>query len=228
MKKKILIFAGVGILLFAAVIAIFSMRDLQEEEKLKKEVSVLSELDLLTDSVDMTIKTKREYGIVEKTIKEYMTEYSNLLKDTMKMIEDEMYTNVLSLDNLEKNGPAFVEEKKLVKEIQEKTNTKLGQALDMSTERALMKRIEEKKLDSYYNDLYRDLTFGDTMQKDLEEIRTSIAETKSTINKECDITLQILDLLSEHPDVWYIEDEDIYITDNAVLRQYNSLIQKLS
>ena len=114
MKKKIILIVVILLLIAGGTIAYLYMTDMKQEEILIQEVNKISELDLSSDDVDMDIKTKGDYAIVEKAIKDYINEYSNITKATINIMNDEKIEDILSIENYKKDGPDFVETKKYV------------------------------------------------------------------------------------------------------------------
>ena len=84
------------------------------ETKLKKEIKSLSERNIDTDDFsNIQLVTSGQYGIVEKRIKEFYSEYSSLKKEFMNKINDEKIQKILTVENYKKDGPDFVESLKL-------------------------------------------------------------------------------------------------------------------
>ena len=160
MKKKIFIGITTVIAILLIIVTVVVVRDLGEERKLKDEVNKIANLDLLEEDVDMTIITKNEYGIVEKTIKEYINEYGKIAKETVSLMQDKRTTNLLSIDNYEQDGKEFIESKAYIKDTQEKINTNISRLIELTRKENMQDAIKDNNLDDYYIDFYNDLMFG--------------------------------------------------------------------
>ena len=89
----------------------------------------------------------------------------------------------------------------------------------MNKEKA-MSYIENKGLDSYYTDLYEKEYIGDINSIDLSELDNSIDELISILKMED----EVLNLLSDNPNSWTIQGENIVFSDNNTLDKYNNLV----
>ena len=85
MKKKIIVIVAILALIIVGVIGYFATLDLKQGVTLRKEVDTIGKLDITKDEIDMTIKTKGDYAVVEKTIKEYLNNYSINIKEAMNI-----------------------------------------------------------------------------------------------------------------------------------------------
>ncbi len=88
MKKKIIVIVAILALIIVGVIGYFATLDLKQGVTLRKEVDTIGKLDITKDEIDMTIKTKGDYAVVEKTIKEYLNNYSINIKEAMNIMQD--------------------------------------------------------------------------------------------------------------------------------------------
>ena len=83
-RKKILFvvfFVAIDLFLLYGFIVI---RNATEENKLKKEVRSLIELDITKDRYDRPIKTRGNYALIEKTIKKPVVTSENAINFTNK------------------------------------------------------------------------------------------------------------------------------------------------
>ena len=88
-----------------------------------------------------------------------------------------------------------------------------------------MSYIENKNLDSYYVDLYKDEFVGDIeSENDDKTVENSIND----IIELLDISEEVINLLANNPDSWEINGEYIEFNNNSLSEQYDELINKLS
>ena len=87
-----------------------------------------------------------------------------------------------------------------------------------------MSYINDKGLDSYYTDLYRNELMGDMdLASQDTTVQDSIAEVISILNT----SEEVLNLLSENQDAWEIEGENIVFNSESLSNEYDELINSL-
>lgn len=230
MKKRTKIILGIVIafiLLIVLPITYFVVRDLQEESKLDEIVNELSSMDLLNEEIDMTIYTKRDYGTVEKTIKTYLSDYATAAEKAISVMQDERFVNVLTIDNYETDGKDFKETKRYIEEVKKSLSTSFDTLIQMTETEEMMKRIEEKKLDDYYVDLYEEYMFDGDVKEELTQTKKQLEESRTQIENIINIYEETISLLSENQSSWYIQDHQLYISNTTVLNKYNHYISNL-
>ena len=87
-----------------------------------------------------------------------------------------------------------------------------------------MSYINDKGLDSYYTDLYKEEFVGDMETSESDGIvESSIDEVISILNT----SEEILNLLSENKDSWEIDGEIIVFSSESLSDEYNELVDAL-
>ena len=84
------------------LVSFFLIRDAAMLNQLKKEAEKMSEKNLTTDRYNTKVRTRGEYGKVEKAMKSYLDDYSLLLQETLQIVKDSELTSILSYDNYKK------------------------------------------------------------------------------------------------------------------------------
>jgi len=227
MKKKIRIIVAIVVLAIIGVIGYFASADLAQGVTLRKEISVIAGLDITKDTIDMEIKTKGDYAVVEKTIKEYMNTYSITCKEVMAILEDEQMAEILSAYNYENDGPDFVKSKEYIQTTRTNFNEKINLLIDMTTEEMMKAAIEDKGLDENFKDLYNELMLGEELKVDLEEAKQSLEQSSITINNILDVQEKVINLLIENKGKWEVEDEQIVFNSQTLVNEYNEFINSL-
>ena len=95
----------------------------------------------------------------------------------------------------------------------------------MTSESEIMKRIENKNLDSYYVKLYKELMLKETTEEDFKKSIKNLEKLKTSINKVLDTEEDVIDLLIKNKDKWKIEENKIVFQDTETLEKYNELIK---
>ena len=216
----------IGILIIAGSIFTYILvKDLKQEDILRNEISSLSKKDLQKDSYNTSLKTQGDYKIVEELIKTYFDEYAKNLQEISLIASDKTISSLLSAENYKNDGPDFIKTKKYLNETRTSFNTKIDELSYMTSESEIMKRIENKNLDSYYVKLYKELMLKETTEEDFKKSIKNLEKLKTSINKVLDTEEAVIDLLIKNKDKWKIEENKIVFQDTETLEKYNELIK---
>lgn len=159
-KKELLVILIGGIVFFILGLITGFLTSSNQEDKLRSEIKKIYEMDIYSENIDMKIKTKGDYAIVEKTIKEYLNEYATKIKEINQILIDETVGNILTAENYKNDGPKFEKTKKYITETKTKFNEDIDRVIEISNEEAMMNAIQNKNLDEYYISLYKELLIG--------------------------------------------------------------------
>ena len=231
MKKKILIIVFIIIVIALAVIGYLVYNDMMQEDKLKKELLEINELsnaetidmDTINDRLDRIVTTG-DYAIVEEAFKSYLRDnFDNIMK-IAEILNDEKLSSLLTVQNYKEDGKDFIESKNYI------TNTKTAleeyknKYTEFFTEDKAMSYINDKGLDSYYIDLYKNEFMGDmSLASQDTTVEDSIDEIIELLNK----IEEILNLLSENQNAWNIDEDNISFNNETLLNKYNTLINSI-
>lgn len=227
MKKKMIVIVAILALIIVGVIGYFATLDLKQGVILRKEVDTIGKSDITKDEIDMTIKTKGDYAVVEKTIKEYLNNYSINIKEAMNIMQDKKMAEILTVDNYKNDGPEFTNSKEYISKAKTDFNEKMNLLISMTSEEKMMQEIENKNLDSNFVELYRELMLGDKMEEDLKQMVKSLEEASTTINNILDTQEKVIDLLINNKGKWEVEGNQIQFSTQKLVNEYNSLISSL-
>lgn len=228
MKKKILIFIGVIVLIVVALVAYTVVSDLKQEEVLKQEIVNVSNKDILTDNFEVEVKTTGDYAYVEEAVKQYYKDLSDSAKKINYYLNDEELTNILAPENLEKNRPDFDENKELLNEVRQNTTDALNKISDLCEEETIKNLLDKDKVDKYYIDLYEDLMYTDKDLKELQETKQEMDTLSKNLNLFLDKVEEMLTFLETNNNYWYIENNQIYLETEALVDEYNNLYNELN
>ena len=231
MKKKILIGVGIILILIFGVIGYFVVSDLKQEEKLKNE---LDELNLLVDEENIDVEkikemlnrtvTTGDYKIVETSFKTYLSDAFDSVFQMVDILNDDRLVSILTIENYQNDGPDFIETKAYITETKTKLEELKNSYYSYLTEDKAMSYIENKGLDSYYIDLYKDEYVGDI--ESAKEDR-SVENSINQIIELLDVSEEIINFLSANSDSWTIEDELIIFNTEQLSNQYLELVNKI-
>ena len=161
MKKKILIVILIIIVIALIGVGYFVYTDLKQEEKLKTELTELSELSNAQD-IDINeinnrldrIVTKGDYAAVEEAFKTYLRENFDNSIQIANILNDEKITTLLTVENYQEDGKDFTNSKEYITTTKATLEDCKNKYTEFLTEEKAMSYINEKGLDNYYTDLY--------------------------------------------------------------------------
>ena len=231
MKKKVLIAILIIIVIAIAVVGYFVFSDMMQEDKLKTELSELQQL-VNTENIDMDavnerldrIITSGDYAQVENAFKSYLRENFNNSIEIANILNDEKLTNLLTVENYESDGKDFTESKEYITNTRETLEECKAKYTEFLTEEKAMSYINDKGLDSYYIDLYKNEFIGDMSSASQDTtVQDSIDEVITILNT----SEEVLNLLSENQNSWEIDGENISFNSESLSNQYDELVKSL-
>lgn len=231
MKKKFLIAILVIIVIAFLVVGYFVISDMMQEDKLKTELAEINELSNV-ETIDMDainerlnrIVTTGDYAIVEDAFKTYLRENFDNSLQIAEILNDEKITTLLTAENYKEDGKDFTESKNYITTTREKLEDCKTKYTEFLTEEKAMSYINDKGLDSYYTDLYKQEFVGDIESTQNDNIvESSIDEIISILNT----SEKVLNLLSENQDSWEMNGENIVFSNENISNEYDELINSL-
>lgn len=231
MKKKILIVILIIIVIALIGVGYFVYTDLKQEEKLKIELTELSELSNAQD-IDINeinnrldrIVTKGDYAAVENAFKTYLRENFDNSIQIANMLNDDKITTLLTVENYQENGKDFTNSKEYITTTRATLEDCKNKYTEFLTEEKAMSYINDKGLDSYYTDLYKEEFVGD-MSSALQD--TTVQDSIDEIIELLNTSEKVLNLLSENQNSWEIDEENIVFNNENLSNQYDELINSL-
>ena len=231
MKKKILITLLIIIVIALIGVGYFVFTDMQQEEKLKTELTELSELsnaqnidiDEINNRLDRIV-TKGDYSIVEEAFKTYLREnFDNSIK-IANILNDEKITSLLTVENYKEDGKDFIKSKDYITTTKTTLEDCKNKYTEFLTEEKAMSYIKDKGLDSYYTDLYKEEFVGDMSSASQD---TTVQDSIDEIIKLLNTSEKVLNLLSENQNSWELDGENIVFDNQNLSNQYDELINSL-
>lgn len=228
MKKKIILVAIIIVLAIVGVVGYMLASSLMQEITLRKEADKLGRLDIIKDNIDMTIKTKGDYAVVEKTMKEYISTYATTCKELENILNDGQMNKILTAENYKTDGKEFVKTKEYITKTKQDFNEKINKLIDMISEEKMIESIKDKQLEDNFVELYKELMLGNEIKQDLQEVVNELEQTSKIINNRLEIAEKIINLLIENKNKWNVNDnEEIEFETQKLVDDYNNLISSL-
>ena len=230
--KKILIVVGVVVALVVLLLTVLIIKDLNQEEKLRQELNEIDSLinfdqfdyDKVNERLGKTISSG-DYLVVEKAAKKYLKDTIDTTLNYVNLVTDEKFSNVLTLENYQEDGPNFINTKLYIKETKEQIEDNKNKILNQFNNETVLSYIENKNLDSYYIDFYKSLAFSSEAEitKNKQEIEQNINVIIDTLN----VYDEVINFLIYNKNNWTIEGEYIVFSNEEIHEQYNQLLLKL-
>lgn len=231
--KKAIIGVIIGIVLVAVVgIGILVVNDFRQEDILRQEMLEFENLtraeNIDLDQIDQKIreiKTTGDYGVLEKAMKDYLADVVNASVSIADVLNDERIVNALTPENYVEDGPDFVQTKQFLEEAKGEIEQYKEKVLILLTNEGAMSYIEDKNLDQYYIDLYKEIALSEdtAIEENNAELETSLDEAMRILDAET----QIINFLSENKDGWEMQGENIVFNSQTLQDQYNEYINQI-
>ena len=231
MKKKILIVLLIIIVIALVGVGYFVFTDMMQEDKLKTELSELNDLvnaeninmDAVNEKLNRRITTG-DYEKVEDAYKSYLRDNFDNSIQIANILNDEKITTLLTVENYESDGKDFTESKEYITNTRTKLEDCKNKYTEFFTEAKAMSYINDKGLDSYYTDLYKNEFIGDMSSASQDTtVQNSIDEVITILNT----SEEVLNLLSENQNSWEIDGENISFNSESLSNQYDELVKSL-
>lgn len=223
-KKIVAILMVIVILLLAAGVIFLAMRQVKQ---LEKEITKIIQLDEMTDSIDEQIYASGNYGEIEQVIKTYMGEYVENLKVIKTLFQDQEFADLLSVKNIQEDGPKFEKSLEYLEEKAESAKQAFQKLEDMAEEEMIMAAIEEEGLGSYFEGIYKRLMLK-RVRVDYMYSAEGLKVAKEDVEQAISGRKAILVFLSENADDWRLEDQKLKFGSDDLLDQYNKLVDDMN
>ena len=231
--KKAIIGVIIAIVLVAIVgIGILVVNDFKQEDILRQEMLEFENLtraeNIDFDKIDQKIreiKTTGDYGVLEKAMKDYLADVVNATVSIADVLNDEKIVNALTPENYMEDGPDFVQTKQFLEEAKGEIEKNKTEVLKLLSNEGAMSYIENKNLDQYYIDLYKEIALSEDTA--IEEDNADLEDSLNEVARILDIETHVINLLSENKNGWEIQDQNIVFNNETLQNQYNEYISQL-
>lgn len=234
MKKRFIITLVVVIALVLIVgiiaIGIGLYHDFEQESELISECEQIKELtneeNLDTEKINEML-TRRisdgEYLQVEEALKEYLTARFQNITKISEILNNEKLENILTIDNYKNDGPEFATTKEYIENTKQELQDLKKRYEELFTEETVMSYINNKNLDSYYVDFYKQELIGnpeDSKDNIVEHEIDGIITILNSYNS-------VIDFLITNKNSWKIEGENIVFANQESSEKFLELINDM-
>ena len=231
--KKAIIGVIIAIVVVAIVgIGILVVNDFKQEDILRQEMLEFENLtraeNIDLDQIDQRIrelKTTGDYGVLEKAMKDYLADVVNASVSIANVLNDERIVNALTPENYAEDGPEFTQTKQFLEQAKSDMEQYKTEVLTLLTNEGAMSYIEDKNLDQYYIDLYKEIALSEdtAIEESNAELEASLDEAMSVIDTES----QVINFLAENKTGWEIQGENIVFNSEELQNQYDELVSQI-
>lgn len=234
MKKRFIITLVVVIALVLIVgiiaIGIGLYHDFKQESELISECEQIKELtneeNIDTEKINEML-TRRisdgDYLQVENALKEYLTARFQNITKISEILNNEKLENILTIDNYKNDGPEFVTTKEYIENTKQELQELKNRYEELFTEETLMSYINNKSLDSYYVDFYKQELIGNqeeskdnTVEHNIDGIITILDSYNS-----------VIDFLITNKNSWKIEGENIVFANEELSNKFLEIVNNM-
>lgn len=228
--KKIFLVILVVIFIIMFLIGVMVVKDLKEEDKLRDDISYINELinsdnpdDKLINKKLKTYVTTGENLSLEKTVKRYYLDSYDLVKKYNNIVNVEKISNLISINNIIFDGKDFNISKSYINDINSNLDEVVNEVSEQLSDKSRDKYFKEYKLDSYYKDLYNELTLSFDYFGSEKNFRKNVNELKELISLIGDT----LNYLSDNKNHWLISNDTIIFDSKEKLNEFGILLSKI-
>ena len=230
-KKIVFIVIGIIILVLLGIFGYMVVDEMNQTNKLIIEVGEVSQMfnqtSLDYEIIEQKLSTnvsKGDYLVVEKAVKQYLSDALASMKELQSVVDDDRITTLLTIDNYAEDGPDFVNTKEYIQNTRTTLENLKNEFISYTTQEKMDEYISDKGLDEYYIELYNELMGGDKiMQADIEELESSLDSIINMLNN----TEVVIDFLIENKDSWELQGENIVFFSNDLVNEYNELTSNI-
>ena len=230
-NKKVLIGVIVAVVVVAIALVggfVYNQQNkIKQENILKEEAEKLAKLDLTKDEIDMDIKTKGKYAIVEKTMKDYMKETQTVMTELIDLFNNSDLDKTLSSENLSKDAPEFVETKEKLASLKTKLSEYSEKCDKLLNAENIENAINDKGVRKYYKELYVNLMLDDETKESIEKENTELKNSIEEVNKAIEGLEKIVNFLTENKDEWTVTDGRIQFKSITKYKEYYQIVNEL-
>ncbi len=199
----------------------------QEAEKILNIQIINSDGSINKDAqIDMEIKTKGSYSVVEETLKQYLNEVLTLAKEAENVYSEGEIENALAIENIKEDGPEFTKTKENIANMKQKSEDYINKFLTLCDTNNLLSAIDDKPVSDYYKEIYRRLAVDEETEKSLEDTKKQMEEARITINGAFDYLTSVVQFLSDNKASWMVQGDQIMFKSQSALDEFNKLLDE--
>ena len=230
-NKKMTIAIIILIILIIAIVGFnfaFSEFNNKQTYILTEETNKILQSDITKENIDFNIKTERNYAVVEKAIKEYISELKNIYKEISEIDENINPNNIFSAQNMQDKELKAIDE--IITDYNDKIQETTDELEDLLKEDKIKENITKREISQrkeYYINLYNTIMFSDVMKTQYRNLESEIKTEKSKLTDKVKQIEKTNEFLKKNSDSWAIKNDKIQFTNLIRMTEYYNLLNKL-
>ena len=231
-NKRVVIAIIVMIILIVGIIGgayFFSGFTNKQTKLLTDETNKILQADITTENIDLDVKSSKNYAVVEKAIKEYVSELKNIYVEMDELNKGINPNNIFTADNIEDKDLSEIDD--IINEYKEKSQNVVTELESLLTEEKIAENINKRNISTrrdYYTELYNTIMSSDNMKKQYNTLEEKIKDEKSKLSEKLKQIDNISEFLKKNSDAWTIKDGKIQFTNLNRMTEYYGLLNKLT
>lgn len=231
-NKRVIISIIVIIILIIGIVGgsyLFGGVSNKQTKLLTDETNKILQADITTENIDLDIKTSKNYAVVEKAIKEYVSELKNIYVEMDELNKGINPNNIFTADNIEDKDLSEIDD--IINEYKEKSQDAVTKLESLLTEEKIAENINKRNISTrkdYYIELYNTIMTSDNMKKQYNTLEEKIKDEKSKLSEKLKQIDNISEFLKKNSDAWTIKDGKIQFTNLNRMTEYYGLLNKLT
>lgn len=231
-NKKMTIAIIILIILIIAIVGFnfaFSEFNNKQTNILTEETNKILQSDITKENIDFNIKTERNYAIVEKAIKEYISELKNIYKEISEIDENINPNNIFSAQNMQDKELKAIDE--IIADYNDKIQETTDELEDLLKEDKIKENITKREISprkEYYINLYNTIMLSDVMKTQYSNLESEIKTEKSKLTDKVKQIEKTNEFLKKNSDSWAIKNDKIQFTNLIRMTEYYNLLNKLA
>lgn len=231
-NKKMTIAIIILIILIIAIVGFnfaFSEFNNKQTNILTEETNKILQSDITKENIDFNIKTERNYAVVEKAIKEYISELKNIYKEISEIDENINPNNIFSAQNMHDKELKAIDE--IITDYNDKIQEITDELEDLLKEDKIKENITKREISQrkeYYINLYNTIMFSDVMKTQYRNLESEIKTEKSKLTDKVKQIEKTNEFLKKNSDSWTIKNDKIQFTNLIRMTEYYNLLNKLA
>lgn len=231
-NKKMTIAIIILIILIIAIVGFnfaFSEFNNKQTNILTEETNKILQSDITKENIDFNIKTERNYAVVEKAIKEYISELKNIYKEISEIDENINPNNIFSAQNMQDKELKAIDE--IIADYNDKIQETTDELEDLLKEDKIKENITKREISprkEYYINLYNTIMLSDVMKTQYSNLESEIKTEKSKLTDKVKQIEKTNEFLKKNSDSWAIKNDKIQFTNLIRMTEYYNLLNKLA
>lgn len=227
MGNKRLIFAIIIVIaLIAGLVGgyLYLQNNSKQANVLQEEMTATLEKDLINDNIDIKIKSTGNYGIVEKTIKEYLNNVKSIYTQAQNFCSDSEVTKILSAENLEADSKELTVVSQKVDEYKAKLETLKTNTKNITNSVLILEAIQNTGVKQNYIDVYNNIMENEGVQAKLSNVQEKIEAELEEAQKRVIGLEKVVLYLKNNSKYWEVNDGKLQFTNVNKLAEYYQLL----